>query len=150
MADNNRAIMKGLRKVFDGGGTFMSGHQVVRSRESIGITRRIPAWTSDDAAVRSLLLGAFPLLASDPRQRARAGRWMRIIQMYFRSKMAYPEIMAEMGTSQNVIKMLLRSITRASRKRRGNSGRPYGARMGRPKLSCDTPQTPDEGTNKDL
>ena len=43
-----------------------------------------PDWTRNDAAIRAVLLRAFPRMDSNPTQRKRAGRWAFIIHNYFR------------------------------------------------------------------
>jgi hypothetical protein len=77
---------KKLRKKFDGsdpifralktGGDGRAGHN-----QRVANT---PEWLMNDAAVRAVLLRAFPKMGTNPTHRKRAGRWASIIKMYFR------------------------------------------------------------------
>lgn len=116
---DSRVVTEGLRSVFDTNSSFMVGHQVkrIRSRHD---GRKVPAWSTNDEAVRKLLLRSFPKLATNDLQRRRAGRWMRVIQLYFRSKRSRREVAEDMGESENVIRMLVRSIKLAQKGWRTN------------------------------
>jgi len=46
--------------------------------------RQIPAWALDDKRVRQVILKEFPKLVTNARQRALAGRWARVLYLYFR------------------------------------------------------------------
>ena len=113
------AVLKGLRKVFGGNDAFMRGHQIKRTR-SLSDGRAVPEWATDDKAVQKLLLQSFPKLASNVRQRTRAGRWVRVIQLYFKSKKSRREVSEDMGESENVVRMLIRSIKWAQKGKRAN------------------------------
>src|SRR6202040_1903793 len=45
-------------------------------------------WACDAVRVRQFLLEHFPKLMTDVNQRSRAGRWSRVIQMYFKARMS--------------------------------------------------------------
>ena len=116
---DSRAIKNGLRSVFDADSSFIDGHQVKRVR-SLHDGRKVPAWSTDDDTVRKLLLRSFPKLGTNELQRMRAGRWMRVIQLYFRSKRSRREVAEDMRESENVIRMLVRSIKLAQKGCRAN------------------------------
>ena len=113
------AVLKGLRKIFDGNSSFMRGHQIKRIR-SLHDGRVVPEWVTDDRIIQGLLLRSFPKLATNARQRKRAGRWARVIQLYFRSKKSRREVAEDMGESENVVRMLIRAIKLARNGKRAN------------------------------
>src|SRR5579859_7661600 len=95
-----------LRGKFFGDG-FMAGHQVLKIRRRF---RSIPEWAKSNKRVQELLLTAFPKLATDEKQRHRAGRWARIIQLYFRSQKSYSETAEELGEGKNAILKTIRRV----------------------------------------
>lgn len=141
-----RKDMNKLRRRMDGDDGFMNAHQIkkIRTRE-----REVPAWTLNDEEVRKVLLRAFPGLrhnrtpvnkrAGRSRQAnrslaQRAGRWTRILHLYYRVQMSNSQVAKEMGETLNAIKMTLKSIRRVARGRRANNIAPLGLRpRGRPK-----------------
>ena|SRR5665213_2091935 len=73
---------KNLNAVLDSRDGFtVNGHQVkwIRTHK-----KTIPAWAYDDVAIQKILLAAFPKLAINQKQRDQAGRWLRVIHLYFR------------------------------------------------------------------
>ena len=101
--------MRGLRSVFDGKDGFMTGHQILKVRRP---KRKTPEWTRTQTGIQQILLKAFPKLKTDESQRQRAGRWARVIQLYFLSAKSYRETAEEMGEKTRTIEMLIRSIHR--------------------------------------
>ena len=71
--DRNDPIFGALRT----GGNGPAGH----NRR----VANVPEWVMNDAAVRAVLLRAFPKWNTNPTQHERAGRWARIIDLYFRA-----------------------------------------------------------------
>lgn len=102
--------MRGLRTIMDGRDGFMSGHQILKVRRR---EKKTPEWVLNDDEVRKLLRKVFPKLDSDLTQRRRAGRWIRVIQLYFRSGKSRQETAEEMGEKNGTIHTLTRSILRA-------------------------------------
>jgi Sigma-70, region 4 len=103
-----------LRKHFDGTGGFISGHQIINSNRARGGFKRVDAaWAHDDKAVRDLLVRVFPKLETDERQRVRAGRWMRVIQLHHRFGHSYSYAADEMKVSVSTVKSMLQHIRRA-------------------------------------
>jgi hypothetical protein len=102
--------------MFSGSDHFMSaGHQIINSNRAYAGPRRKKArWAYRDESVQQLLLRAFPKLATDKKHRERAGRWARVIQLYYRYGLSYGAVAAEMKTSTKYVRTLLRNIRRAA------------------------------------
>jgi hypothetical protein len=74
-----------LRQKFDGSDQIIAGVQVFGNGRA-GHNQRVantPEWLMNDAAVRAVLLRAFPKMETNPTHRKRAGRWASIINLYF-------------------------------------------------------------------
>lgn len=125
--------MARLRRRMDGNDPFMSAHQIkkIRTRE-----REIPAWTLNDKEVQKVLLRSFPTLRRTKAAAAQAGRWMRLIHLYYRVQMPNSQVAKEMGMTLNAVKMALKGIRRVSRGRNAKNTAVLGLRprwVGRPK-----------------
>lgn len=128
-----RKDMARLRKKMDGNEGFMSAHQIktIRTRE-----RDIPSWALNDKEVRTVLLRSFPKLRTNNRQAIHAGRWMRLIHLYYRVQMSNSQVAKEMGMTLNAVKMALKSIRRVARGQRTDNVCRLGLTpRGRPKLN---------------
>jgi hypothetical protein len=129
-------VFQQLRKKFDGADSFVAGGHAVRGG---GFTRHaerlahIPAWANDDVFVRKLLLKVFPKLATDQKQRDRAGTWFRVIVMYYRLGYTHLRISQETGWTHTKVESLIRNIKRASEDRQASSGKNRNGKRGRPK-----------------
>jgi DNA-binding NarL/FixJ family response regulator len=121
MANNLRPTQQELTKLIDGKEQFMrSGHQILVERKH---KREIPEWAWSDIKIRELLLQSFPKFRTDKRQAARAGRWARVIQLYFRMGKTHGQIAEEMSIDYNTVKMLIRAIKWSAKgKRTDGSG----------------------------
>lgn len=119
-----------LRRHISGSDTFMSGHQIKKIR---GRSRRVPAWTKDDAKVAARLLKSFPNLAADPTHRERAARWARVIHLYFRTQMTFSGVAREMGVLPKTVENIVYRIYRAHLGKKSNGGVRSGRPTGRPK-----------------
>ena len=52
--------------------------------------REAPAWAIDDQKIQAILLRSFPNLKTpESKDAERAGRWMRVIHLYFRMGMTH-------------------------------------------------------------
>lgn len=113
--------MAKLRSRMDGDDRFFGSHQIkkVRTRE-----REIPEWTLDDKEVRKVLLRGFPSLHKTDAAKKGAGRWMRLIHLYYRVQMPIQQVAKEMGLNKNATKMLLKSIRRVARGQRADNTGP--------------------------
>lgn len=106
--NNSQDTFDQLRQSFDGQDPFMTkGHQIVKVRQG---NRKTPPWVKDDAKIKQILLQSFPKMATDPKQRERAGRWARVFYLYFRAGMTQSHVAEEMGvtikTATNIITRL--------------------------------------------
>jgi hypothetical protein len=123
--------MQRLRGKVDGDDNFMSAHQIkkIRTRERV-----IPPWTLNDKEVRKVLLRAFPSLHTSQSAARSAGRWTRLIHLYYRVQMSNSQVAKEMGMTLNATKMALKSIRRVARgQRTDNKGPIVHQGRGRPK-----------------
>jgi hypothetical protein len=121
-----------LRKVFEGGDPFMTGgHQVVGMRKR---KRVIPEWTRNNKIVRELLLRSFPKLLTNPKQRAAASRWARIIHLFFRLQWTHRQVAEELGATPGCIHTAITGIKRVAVGRRYDNRALLGAKpVGRPR-----------------
>lgn len=110
-----------LRKSFDGDEGFMSAHQIKKIR---GRDRKIPEWALNDKEVRKLLLRCFPTLKTNQTRAERAGRWMRVIHLYYRMGLTNSQTAAEMGVSVCVVKHIVQCMTFAFKGLRARDGKP--------------------------
>lgn len=99
-----------LRTKVDGDETFFTGHRIIKERRG---NRICPDWASDNSKIQKLLLNAFPQLTIDKKQRAAAGRWARVIQLYYRQQLTHGQICTEMKISLPAVFSLIRAIDRA-------------------------------------
>ena len=105
-----------LRKIVDGTGGFMTSHQIINSnRANAGPLRKTAQWSKSDKKVRQLLLRVFPRMATDVNQRVRAGKWLRVIQLYYRSGFSYGDTALELNESKKFVENVLYRISRALR-----------------------------------
>ncbi len=88
------------------------GFQIVRVRS--GYRKNIPAWTTSNEGIQNVLLTAFPRLNESPTQRQRAGRWARIITLFYRLDWSESEIAEEMKLSVGVVKALTVNMKRVA------------------------------------
>lgn len=102
--------------LFSGSDLFMrNGHQIINSNRAFAGPRRKKAkWAYNDEAVQKLLLRVFPKLSMNRLQRERAGRWVRVIQLFYRSGMTRGAIAEEMKLGLNTVHQLLNHIRRAA------------------------------------
>jgi hypothetical protein len=101
----------GLRKVMDGDDNFVKGHQIVKIKR---YRKKIPDVLKTDIEIQKLILRSFPLLKTNSLQRWRAGRWARVIHLYFVSGYNYKETADAMNEDYRTVEMLIRAIRRAS------------------------------------
>ncbi len=120
--NNLRDTFRELREIVDGGDPFMrSGHQILVERKH---KRIVPDWARSDKEIRKLLLRSFPRLHTDKKQAAGAGRWTRVIQLYFRMGKTHGQIAEEMELGYNMVRMIIRATKWAAQgKRTDGSGK---------------------------
>jgi hypothetical protein len=103
-----------LRKVLDGSDKFMDGYEIKTVRT---IDRDIPDWALNLKEVKRVLLTVFPKISLRPgnkKRNFRAGRWARIIQLYYRMQLPQQIVMKEMGLTEPELKSTLQRMNRAA------------------------------------
>jgi hypothetical protein len=122
---------------FDGSEPFMTnGHQIL-SPHSVGEhgKRSVPGWARNNKEFQALLLREFPKMATDEKQRFRAGRWTRVVTLYYRAAMSAQQVADETGWTVSKVKSLLKCIRRVARgwrcdNRKAKGLTPRGRRKG--------------------
>lgn len=116
-----------LREFVEGTGGFMVSHQIIKIRRP---RKKMPAWVVNENQLRAFLLFCFPRINKDLEQRSMAGRWLRIIQLYFREGWSRGQIAEEMNLTYSTVNSTIRNIKRAAtRKRMDGSGTLRHARI---------------------
>jgi len=92
--------------------------------------RRVPAWALDQERIKAILVAAFPRMETNPVQRRKAGRWARLIYLYYAVGLTRNKCAGELGISLSAVDSLLIRITRVVRGLSAN-GRPR-RKIGRP------------------
>lgn len=107
-----------LRSKLDGSDSFMTGgHGLIKTA---GATRhasrmtKVPVWALNDAQLRKLLLMVFPKLATDPGQRRRAAKWVKVIHLYFRVGWTSGKIAAELNSTVRHVDNVIYRIRRVA------------------------------------
>lgn len=117
-ATSSNPDYENLRHTFDGSDQFMRGHQTKKIR-----TQRLfetPAWALDDAEIKNILLRAFPKLETNANHRKRAGRWLRVITLYYKLRMPHNQVAKEIGVDYHALISLIRNIKRSANGRRAD------------------------------
>lgn len=104
-------------RIYSSSDQFMrGGHRIINSNRAFaGPHRKEELWTNDEIAVRELLLRVFPKLDTNEKDRLRAGRWARLIHLYFKSGLSQGDVANEMKMSKMAVNSMLRNIRRASK-----------------------------------
>ena len=139
MNNSRRAVSGRVRRHFDAGESFMTGHQILVRRQH---DREIPEWAKNDTRIQTILLRSFPKLAEKGSKDAvRAGRWARVIQLYFRLKRTHGQVAEEMGMSYGAVRSLIRGIKRVSEGKRYDGRGMLGEHpVGRPRKLTPQPE----------
>ena len=120
--NNSRDTSRELRGKLDSDDSFMTGgHQILKIRRP---RKPVPSWATNNKKVQDLLIRVFPRMKESPKQRVRAGRWARVIHLYFNQRWSRGQIANEMGISYMAAETLIRSIKRAAKGLRSDSGTP--------------------------
>ena|ERR1700688_3820541 len=124
-----------LRKVFEGSDPFMGGkggggHQIVGPRKR---KRQVPLWAQNTEKIKAILIRSFPKLKTDLKQRARAARWARIINLYFVLGWTFLQVAEELNMKSGNLHNMTVSIRRAANGLRTNGKGPFGGKRGRPR-----------------
>jgi hypothetical protein len=143
-----RKDMKKLRLRMDGDDSFMSSHQIKKTRVLFG-QKDTPAWATNDAEIRRILLSVFPELKTRPHHRRAAARWNQAIVLVYRLGMSYSYAADEMGITYQALESLLRNIRRAAKGLRSDTMKPRTGKkgiVGRKKNA--SPPKPEEGSRE--
>ena len=132
MSNEDRDTFGELRnRYFDGSEPFMHGHQIMRVRESKKV---VPAWANDRRKIQRTILRAFPKMNTDPKERARAGRWARVVYLYYIANLSRRGVAVETGLSAAMVHDILTRVRRAATGQRCDNRGLRGVRpRGRPK-----------------
>lgn len=100
---------------------FTGGFQVGAARTY----KRMPQiWANSDLEIRKVLLTAFPRQATNPKQRERAGRWMRIIYMYYRLGYTSAQVAEELKMSNANVRRMASNINRVRNGMKASNNKP--------------------------
>ena len=130
--------LRELRQYLDGKDPFMTGgHQIMKVRKK---EKLIPKWVNDQQKIKEILLKSFPKLSTDSRQRMRAARWARVIQLYYKMDYTHGQIVDELNDENEEYKVtlaqirsIIRGIKRVATGRSANGTGKLGRKTGRPK-----------------
>lgn len=130
--NNELDTFEELRGEIDSHDPFMSGGHQIKHDPQQHTDRPAPMWTRDKATVRGLLLRAFPNLHSNPEQGERAGRWLRVIQLYYFMGLGQRACAEEIGISAKAVNNIIERIKHVRDGKRANGLQRHGHR-GRPR-----------------
>jgi hypothetical protein len=118
-----------LRTGIDGSDLFMEAFQITKVRT---IQREIPEWALSNRKVQQILKTAFPRMTYKDK---RAGRWARIIYLYYRMELPRQIVAREIGITEAHLNRTLQAINWVAAGRRSD---------GKPRKVV-SPPTPREG-----
>ena len=145
-----------LRRKFDGADSFVAGGHAVRGGGSTRHAERVanvPEWANDDVQVRLLLLSVFPKLATNDKQRERAGEWLAVIYMYFRQGLTRNRIAVRMGWTLSKVNNKIHAIQCAVKGKRADKPKltkGITKKTGRPRKVHDTILATDAGSKETI
>ena len=125
-----------LRTKIDSNDPFFKGSRMI---EIPIYEKKIPKWINDAEKTQEILLKSFPKLKTDPNQRKAAGRWNRIIHLYWHLNYTHEQIVSEFNDTNEKqetlysIRSVIRSIKRVSKGIRANGTGKFSGKRGRPK-----------------
>jgi len=96
-----------------------SGYQIITIRRPRKV---VPEWANSNRRIQKFLLRSFPLMRMDPAQRTRAGRWARVINLYFKRQWSRGQIAEELNWTYARVDTIIRSIKRAAEGKRCKDG----------------------------
>ncbi len=108
-----------LRRMIDKGDRFMEAHEIKTVR-GLNENRALPNWVLNNSYVKTFLLRVFPRLHTNETHRKRAGRWMRVIYLYYRMRLPKRIVMKELKLTLFAFDSIVRGIDRASRGLKAN------------------------------
>lgn len=108
-----------LRTKIDSSDQFLEGGFEVKAIRSL--EREIPEWALSNKEVQRVLMTAFPKLSLIEKSRKarkrinKAGRWMRIIHLYYRMGLPKQIVAKELKMREGTLDTTLRNINRVER-----------------------------------
>lgn len=75
----------------------------------------IPDWAKSDEGLKEVLLSAFPKAETDEKQAVSAGRWMRVLYLYYRMRFSVDDIAEEMQIPVETVRNITRRAKRVGR-----------------------------------
>lgn len=120
-----------LRGILDSSDPFMtSGHRILKIKRP---KKKSPPWVRNNESIKKFLIRVFPHM-QEFSQRVRAGKWIRVMYLYYNQNWSRGQIAAELHMTYTAVDSLIRSLKRASKGLRTDTGRPAGKpRTGRPR-----------------
>lgn len=109
---------------------FLSSHQILKTKRP---KKKIPEWVVNDKKTQNLLLRSFPLMKSNLKQRTQAGRWARVINLYYKRQWSRGQIAAELHLTYAAVDSIIRALKRAAAGLRTDTGKAVGKFKGRPR-----------------
>ena len=101
--------------------TSLKGFQIHQIRREI---KDVPEWARRDDSIQKLLLDAFPKLHINSLQRQRAGRWLRIIRLFYQQGWSEGDIAEELGETTNHVNNTILRMTLVSKGMRADGSGP--------------------------
>lgn len=130
-------VFSQLRNFLDGNDPFMTrGHQIIKTAGATQHAQRmqsVPVWALDDNKIKELLMKVFPRMQTDPKQKERAMRWLRIINLYYRVGWTCGRVAEELKITYKQAEWAIYAINKAA-KGEADHGRNRGIKpRGRPR-----------------
>jgi hypothetical protein len=83
-----------------------------------------PEWAKTDEGIRNIISTAFPKMNSSALQRSRAGRWARVLYLYYKLRWSFSDIAEEMNVETKVVRNILwRSVLVGQGKKANGTGK---------------------------
>jgi len=111
--------------------TDLMNYQVIKIRTR---NHDKPLWSRNNNLIRELLLRSFPNLKISEKQRQKAGRWARVIYLYYWLGMPHNQIAEEMSIGYGALTSLLRNIRRVGNGTTANKKLRGTRSIGRPRI----------------
>lgn len=99
---------------------FTGGFQVGAART---YKRQPQMWSNSQNEIKRILLTAFPRQATNPKQRERAGRWVRIIYLYYRLGYTSAQVAEELNMSKDNVRRMASNINRVRKGFKANNNK---------------------------
>lgn len=116
----SRGTLPRLRTSLDSNDTFLNGgHGIIRTAGATRHAERmknVPVWALDDSKIAEFIKSRFPGSKTDPDQRKRASRTIRLIHLYYRVGATSGMIAEEFGISVVAVRQAVWRLERAMKR----------------------------------